>query len=192
VFDLILASTSPYRRAQMERLGVSFRSVAPPIDEEALKDLSLTPCALALRLATGKAQCVADTNPGAIVIGGDQLVAFEGGVLGKPGNLPSAAEQLMGMTGRSHELITAISVVFGDELRTHVDVTTLWLRPLTRAEIERYVAADRPIDCAGSYKLEERGITLFERIQSEDQTAVTGLPLIALASILRGFGLAIP
>jgi septum formation protein len=192
VLDLILASTSPYRRAQMERLGAPFRAVAPPVDEESLKDLSLTPRALALRLATAKARSVAEANPDAIVIGGDQLVALEGRILGKPGSIAGAVEQLLSMAGRSHELITAIAVVGRDEIRTHVDVTTLWLRALSRTEVERYVAADRPIDCAGSYKLEERGITLFERIESEDQTAVTGLPLIALTSILRGFGVTIP
>ncbi len=192
MLDLILASTSPYRRAQLERLGVPFRSVAPPIDEESLKDPSLPPRALALRLATAKAQSVAEIYSEAVVVGGDQLVAFEGRILGKPGTIAGAIEQLISMAGRAHELITAISVANGAEIHTHVDVTTLWLRALSRTEVERYVAADHPVDCAGSYKLEERGITLFERIESEDQTAVTGLPLMALAGILRAFGFVIP
>lgn len=192
MLDLILASTSPYRRAQMERLGVPFRCCAPTIDEESLKNPSMTPRALAAWLATAKARSVAGAHPGALVIGGDQLVACEGRILGKPGSLAGAVEQLMSMAGRSHELVTAVSVVLGEQIQTHLDVTTLWLRPLSRAEVERYVDADRPIDCAGSYKLEARGITLFDRIQSADQTAVIGLPLIALTSILRGFGVAIP
>lgn len=190
--DLILASTSPYRRALLARLGVSFRCVAPPVDEEGLKDPTLAPRDLAERLARAKAGGVARLEPEAVVIGSDQLIACEGRVFGKPGDARSASEQLLAMAGRPHDLITAVAVVAGGRVVGHTDVTTLWMRPLTRVEVERYVSADRPFDCAGSYKLEERGITLFERVVSDDHTAVTGLPLIALTTILRGLGFVVP
>jgi septum formation protein len=192
--NLILASTSPYRRAQVERLGVPFRSVAPPVDEDALKSEwgAIEPRELAERLAMAKAQAIARSEPNAVVIGGDQLVAFESSILGKPGTTEQAVAQLSAMAGRSHELITAMAVIQGDRLYARTDVTRMTLRPLTLEEIRRYVEADRPLDCAGSYKLEARGIALFERIESEDHSAIVGVPMIALTTILREIGFAIP
>jgi septum formation protein len=190
--DLVLASTSTYRRALLERLGVPFRALAPLVDEEALKEPSLSPVALAGLLARAKAESLADVERDSVVIGGDQLVAFEGRIFGKPGDAVGAIEQLLMMAGRTHELVTAVAVWHRGRTIEHTDVTTLWMRPLTRDEVERYVAADRPFNCAGGYKLEERGITLFERIESADHTAITGLPLIAVTTILRRLGLAIP
>jgi septum formation protein len=190
--DLVLASTSAYRRTLLARLGVPFRHRAPLADEDDLKRLPLPPRALAARLARAKAESLAGVEPGAVVIGGDQLVVFEGRVFGKPGGPEEAVGQLLAMAGRAHDLITAVAVRHPGGLVEHTDVTTLWMRPLSRAEVERYVEADRPFDCAGSYKLEERGITLFERIESADHTAVTGLPLITLTTILRDLGFAVP
>ena len=120
--DLILASTSPYRRALLERLGLPFRCVAPPVDEEVLKQdgADSTPRALAERLAMAKAASVAAIEPDAVVIGGDQLVCFEGAILGKPGSIARAVLQLEAMSGRSHDLITAIvAMKQGRVLRTH-------------------------------------------------------------------------
>jgi septum formation protein len=192
--ELILASTSPYRRAQVERLGVPFRFVAPPVDEDALKSGwgAIGPRELAERLARAKAESVARKEPDAIVIGGDQLVAFEGSILGKPGTAEQAVAQLAAMSGRSHDLITALAVIRGDQLYAQTDVTRMTLRPLTLEEIRRYVEADSPIDCAGAYKLEARGITLFGRIESEDHSAIVGVPMIALTTILREIGFTIP
>lgn len=190
--DLILASTSPYRSGLLRRLGVPFRALAPGVDEESFKATPGEPRALAERLAFAKATALAAAHPGATLIGSDQVVAFEGRILGKPGTVEAATEQLMAMAGRSHELITAVAVWQGGEVVAHTDVTTLWMRDLRRDEIARVVEADRPIDCAGGYKLEARGITLFERIESADQTAIIGLPLIALTTILRGLGCPIP
>ena len=192
--DLILASTSPYRRALLERLGLPFRCVAPGVDEESYKSAGLPPTQLAERLAEAKADAVArlEDSPGAAVIGSDQLVAFEGRVLGKPGTPDRAVEQLMMMSGTRHELITSVAVRIGGRTLRHTDVARLHLRPLTRPEVERYVLADRPIDCAGSYKLESRGIALFDRIECADHTAIIGLPLIALTSLLRDLGFPIP
>jgi len=192
VSDLVLASTSPYRRALLERLGVPFRCRAPGVDEDALKLGASGPRELAERLALAKALSLRDEEPAATLIGGDQLVAFEGRIFGKPGTSARASDQLAAMAGRAHALITALAVWHDGRTYRHIDVTTLHMRPLDRDAIARYVAADLPLDCAGSYKLERRGITLFERIESEDHTAITGLPLIALTTILREIGYVIP
>jgi len=190
--DLVLASTSVYRRALLERLGVPFRCRAPLCDETLLKRETSNPTKLAERLAYAKAHSLVSGEPGAAIIGCDQVVSFEGHVFGKPLTAARAVEQLAAMAGRSHELITALVVIQGEWTYHHTDVTTLRLRPLTRDAIERYVAADQPFDCAGSYKLEARGIVLFEEVESKDHTAITGLPLIALVSMLRELGFAIP
>ena len=192
--DLILASTSPYRRALLERLGVPFRCVAPPVDEAVLKAErdAAGPRELAEHLAMAKAISVAEREPHAVVIGGDQLVALDGSILGKPGTAERAVAQLRAMSGRTHELITSLVVLHGGRTYAHTDVTRLTVRRFTLDEIQRYVEADRPLDCSGSYKLEARGITLFERIDSDDHSAIIGTPLMALTTILRTIGFAIP
>ena len=190
--DLILASTSRYRRALIARLGVPFRSEDPGVDEAAWKGSITDPRALAEALALAKARAVAARYPGSVVIGGDQVVAFEGSILGKPGSVAGAEAQLGAMAGRSHELITALAVVAPWRTYPILDVATLHLRVLSPSAIARYVAVDQPTDCAGSYKLEERGIALFERIEAADHSAITGVPLIALTSILIELGFAIP
>ncbi len=190
--DLVLASTSAYRRDLLARLGLPFRCVDPGLDEDAFKRADLPPRALAEALAAAKAEAVAAREPTAAVIGGDQVVAVGGRVLGKPGTAERAAEQLAAIAGRSFELITAMAVVHDGRVLAHTDIATLHTRRLTPDEISRYVAADRPIDCAGSFKLEALGIALFERIDCADHSAITGLPLIALVSILRGLGFAVP
>ena len=190
--NLILASTSPYRRALLERLGVPFRSVAPPFDEEASKGERASPRELAEALASGKAESVQAGEPDAVVIGCDQLVAFEGRVFGKPGTAEGAVAQLLAMSGRTHELITAMVILAPGRRFEHTDVARLTMRRLGRAAIERYVERDRPFDCAGSYKLEQGGVALFERIVSDDHTAITGLPLLALTGALAELGFDAP
>lgn len=196
--ELILASTSRYRRDLLARLGLPFVCESPGVDEDAAKALGLSPLELARHLAQAKAQAVlaqrfaAGVERPAVVIGGDQLVALDDAVLGKPGTAKAAVAQLERMAGRSHELITAICVAGPEQAAVHTDITHLHVRALSRPEIERYVAADEPLDCAGSYKIEGRGIALFDAVESADQTAIMGLPLIALARILRRFGYAIP
>ncbi len=193
---LVLASTSPYRRALLERLGVPFRCRSPRCDESAIQReearAGTAPRLLAEKLALAKASSLIADESGAAIIGCDQLVAFEGRVFGKPETIERAVDQLAAMAGRMHELITAMVVIRGGETFRHTDLTRLRMRPLPREAIARYVAADRPLDCAGSYKLEARGILLFDRIESDDHTAITGLPLIALITILRGLGFVIP
>jgi septum formation protein len=190
--DVILASTSPYRRALLERLGIPFRSLAPDVEEESYKARGLSPLALAEVLALAKARSLSEAWPDAVVIGSDQVASLDHRPLGKPGTVEAAEAQLSTMSGRAHELITAVAVRHRGETIAHTDVTTLSMRRLSSDEIRRYIEADRPLDCAGSYKLESRGIALFERIVSDDHTAIVGLPLIAVTTILRSLGLRIP
>lgn len=189
---LVLASTSPYRRALIERLGVPVRCRPPACDEEALKHGAWTPEELAARLALAKARSVAGLEPEATVVGGDQVCAFGDEVLHKPRTAERAVEQLLRMQGLQHRLVTALAVVHRGEVFAHTDVTRLTMRPLTRAQLERYVAADRPLDCAGAYKLECLGIALFERIESADHNAIVGVPLMWLAGILAQLGYPVP
>ena len=193
---LILASTSRYRRALLERLGVAFTALTPACDEDALKDPRLAPRALAEFLAEAKAASIAVQQPTAVVIGSDQLAAVEVDgrwtILGKPGTAAKAVDQLALLSGRTHVLITAMVVARGAERWRHTDVTRLTMRQLDRAALERYVAADQPLDCAGAYKLECRGVALFAAIDTADASAITGLPLLALTRILAELGYAIP
>ncbi len=189
---LILASTSPYRRALLERLGLPFSAIKPACDEEALKDPALAPQALAERLAEAKAASLAAAQPEAVIIGSDQVCALGREILHKAGTAERAVAQLMRLSGTSHQLITAVCVLHGGRRWRFTDVTTLAMRRLDQAELERYVVADQPMDCAGSYKLECRGIALFERIDSADQTAIIGLPLMALCGVLREIGYPVP
>jgi septum formation protein len=190
--EIVLASTSPYRRALLERLGLPFRCRAPQCDEEATKGQELEARTLAEQLALAKAASLLADEPDAAIIGCDQLVAFQGQIFGKPGTVARATEQFSAISGQTHELYTALVVVHQERIIRHTDVTTLRMRDLSPAAIERYIAADQPLDCAGSYKLESRGIVLFDRIQTDDHTAITGLPLVALVSILRDLGYEIP
>lgn len=190
--DLVLVSTSVYRRELIGRLGIPFRFCAPRFDEETLKQGELGPRELAERLALLKAQSVEEEFPHATLIGCDQLVSFQGEILGKPGSENAAIRQLTRMESNTHDLITSMVVIHRGEIATHTDITTLRMRALTNLQIERYVRADRPFDCAGSYKLEQRGITLFEAIDSKDHSAITGLPLLALIRILGKLGYEIP
>jgi septum formation protein len=147
---------------------------------------------LAETLALAKAKSLVEAGVDATIIGSDQVVSFQGRIFGKPGSVDRAIEQLAAMAGQTHELITAMAVIRDDQVFRHTDVTSLRMRPLSRAAIERYVAADQPLDCAGAYKLESRGIALFEKIDSADHSAITCLPLMALVRILSELGYEIP
>jgi septum formation protein len=189
---LILASTSPYRRALLERLGVAFATQAPGIDEaHAAQE---TPQVRARRLALAKAQAVGRRFPDAVVIGSDQVAAAAGAVLDKPGDAARARAQLAQLAGGRAQFFTACAVIqqSGAILTEHLDTTQVTFRKLGAQEIERYVARERPFDCAGSFKSEALGITLLERLESVDPTALIGLPLIWLAHTLRSLGYALP
>jgi septum formation protein len=190
--ELILASTSPYRRALLERLGISFSVEPPQTPEAALPDE--LPQDLALRLAIAKAQAVAALHPGALVIGSDQVGASGTTVLEKPGDIARCRGQLALASGSSARFHTACALI--GERRgirlVHLDTTTVTFRALSEEEIERYVARERPFDCAGGFRAEGLGISLFESIESRDPTALIGLPLIWLAGALRRAGLRVP
>jgi septum formation protein len=189
---LILASTSRYRRALLERLGIPFDSVPPEVDETRAAPESAAD--LTARLAREKAQAVAARFPHAIVIGSDQAAVRGDEILGKPLTAPRCTEQLRASSGRDVVFLTAVCVLDAAAGRRdeHVDHTTVRFRELGADEIARYVERDRPLDCAGGFKAESLGIALFERIESLDPTALTGLPLAWLAGALRRAGLAVP
>lgn len=189
---LVLASTSAYRRELLGRLRLPF-DVAPPLVDESVV-ASETPTERAQRLGLAKAEAVSLRFPGATVIGGDQVAVCRGEVLDKPGNAARCREQLALLSGAAAVFYTAVAVVAGAPARAaqFVDTTTVYFRTLTEAEIERYVAAEQPFDCAGGFRCEGLGISLFTRIVSEDSTALIGLPLISLARSLRQLGYAVP
>ncbi|PJK00902.1 hypothetical protein CO641_02800 [Lysobacteraceae bacterium NML91-0213] len=188
---LILASTSRYRRELLQRLQLPFTTERPEVDETALPGES--PAALAARLAAAKAREVARVHPAAWVIGSDQVAGFDGRALGKPGTRDAAIAQLESMSGSSVQFLTAVALCRGGAVAGEaLDVTTVVFRHLQRAEIERYVDAEQPLDCAGSFKSEGLGIALFEAIDTRDPTALVGLPLIATAGLLRNAGFVLP
>jgi septum formation protein len=193
---LILASTSSYRKAQLERLGLAFEAIKPEVEET--PEAGESPRALAKRLARAKSMAVAGRHPGAVVIGGDQVAEFNGTVLGKPGTLERAHAQLTQCSGQTVQFFSALCVVRVDaatltpEVRAHLDHTRVRFRRLSERDITRYLEREAVLDCAGSFKSEGLGITLFENIESSDPTALIGLPLIWTASILRSFGFELP
>lgn len=186
---LILGSTSRYRRELLERLRLPFITVSPQVDETPLPGEA--PAALACRLALAKAQAVAEQHPGAIVIGSDQVADVDGEPIGKPGTHERAVAQLQRMSGRTITFQTAVAVVRGDTqfAQTLLAPVHVRFRTLSDAEIEFYLRTEEPYDCAGSAKCETLGITLLEAIDSDDPTALIGLPLIRTSQLLRAAGL---
>lgn len=188
---LILGSTSIYRRELLERLRLPFTCARPDVDET--PQPGEDPKALAARLAMAKAEDVAARNRGAWVIGSDQVAALDGSPLGKPGDRATSIAQLSAMSGRCVIFHTALALARdGQPALQAMDRTEVVFRTLTDAEIARYVDAEQPFDCAGSFKCEGLGISLFEAIRNEDPTALIGLPLIATARLLRAAGYALP
>src|SRR5687768_537344 len=187
---LILASTSPYRRALLERFGLPFATARPDVDETARSGES--PADLASRLAQAKAGDVARRHPGAWVIGSDQVAEVDGKALGKSGGRAGAVAQLQAMSGREVRFHTALCLQRDAITHQAADVTRVIFRPLALAEIERYVDAEQPFDCAGSFKVEGLGACLFEAVHNADPTALIGLPLVKLAGLLRRCGYSLP
>jgi septum formation protein len=186
---LILASTSRYRRELLQRLRLPFEVVAPLTDETPLP--AETPAALALRLALAKAQAVAALHPGAVVIGSDQVADLDGQAIGKPGNHERATEQLRMMRGRRVVFQTGVAVVRSETgyAQAMLAPVTVSFRNLSDAEIEHYLRTEQPYDCAGSAKCETLGIALLDAIDSDDPTALVGLPLIRTCRMLREAGI---
>ncbi|RYF06736.1 MAG: septum formation inhibitor Maf [Comamonadaceae bacterium] len=189
---LILGSTSRYRRELLERLATPFEIAAPAVDETPAPGES--PRGLALRLALAKARAVAALHPEAVVIGSDQAADLAGQPLGKPGTHDRAVVQLRQMSGQTVVFQTAVAVVCQASGFEQVDVAPVQVRfrALSDAEIERYLRAEQPYDCAGSAKSEGLGIALLDAIESDDPTALIGLPLIRTCRMLRAAGLVLP
>jgi septum formation protein len=185
---IVLASTSSYRRQLLDRLVLPYRVHAPQVDEVPL--LREVPRATAARLARAKALDVAGHFPGAVVIGSDQVAELDGNALGKPLEHATALAQLESMQGRDVVFHTALAVAGPEPDRLQVDCvpTTVRFRRLPRAALDAYLRADQPYDCAGAAKIESLGIALVERVESDDPTALIGLPLIRLATMLAAAG----
>jgi septum formation protein len=190
--SLVLASTSIYRRALLDRFGLPFTVARPDVDESPRP--GEPPQALAERLALAKAEAaLAGVGDDTWVIGSDQVPELDGRPLGKPGNHGAAVAQLRSMSSREVRFLTALCLAGPDGCRLQaLDITTVHFRALSDDEIERYVAREQPLDCAGSFKSEGLGIALFDEIENRDPTALIGLPLIATARLLRQAGFQLP
>jgi septum formation protein len=188
---LILASTSPYRRRLLERLRVPFQAQAHRADESEIQGIPVHQ--VASRLAVDKALSLRSTHPDSWILGSDQVVVAGGEILGKPGDRPGARAQLERLRGTTHELVTAVTLVGPDGRHDTETVTQrMTMRSLDDGEIERYLDADQPFDCCGSYKIESLGIALIDSIEGPDFTAIEGLPLIATSRLLRAAGFEVP
>lgn len=191
---IILASGSTYRRQLLARLGLAFECLPADLDESRGHGEEIID--MAMRLALAKAHQVANQRPGSLVIGSDQAAELNGKVLGKPGDAAAAYGQLRLCSGHAVRFITAVCVVDArlpvSVAHTAHDVTEVQFRTLQDEEIRRYLQRDQPFDCAGSFKAEALGISLFERVRSDDPTALVGLPLIALCRLLRASGIDLP
>lgn len=189
---LVLASGSPYRKQLLDRLGLHYTHVSPDIDEQLLE--GERPAAGALRLSGLKAGAVASTLDEGLVIGSDQIACLQGHIRGKPGDFATAREQLREASGQWVEFYTGLALTCassGVTLEALAETRVLF-RQLSVEEIDRYLIHDRPLDCAGSFKSEGFGISLIERIEGHDPTALIGLSLIDLVRLLRQWGLNLP
>jgi len=189
---LILASSSPYRKLLLQRLCRDFTVIAPSIDESPHPEEPHS--SLVARLAREKAVAISEQHPGALVIGSDQVALFENRIIGKPGSAGNAVRQLRRFSGNCVQFITAVALNCIDSglFASSVVVTDVCFRELSESEIQRYVAMDDPIDCAGGFKSEAAGSALLKSMNSEDPSAIIGLPLISLSAMLREAGLQIP
>ena len=188
---VVLASTSPFRKELLQRLGITFTTAAPDADEAPLA--GETPEALVSRLAEAKARAVGQSCAG-LIIGSDQVATTGSNILGKPGTHTRAAEQLRGLSGRLVTFHTGLCLLDSSSDTAQVDVIPfrVQFRQLGEGQIERYLQADQPYNCAGSFKSEGLGITLFEHMDGNDPTALIGLPLIRLTSMLASAGVVLP
>lgn len=189
---LLLASISLYRRQLLEKLHLEFSCCSTDVDER--PNPNEQPQALALRLSIAKAQAARKEFPEHLIIGSDQVAAFDDCLLGKPGNYEQAFQQLKAQSGKKVSFYTGICVLDGNsgEFKTDMDICEVYFRSLSDAQIGRYLAKEQPFDCAGSFKSERFGISLFSKIAGDDPNALVGLPLIKLVGLLELFGLSIP
>jgi len=190
--EIILASSSAYRKLLLERLKLEFSVISPDIDESPLDQES--PEHLVVRLAREKARAVSKQRPAAIVIGSDQLAVFENRIIGKPGTDDAAVQQLRSFSGQCVQFLTAVRLCCADSGfdAGAMILTEVIFRDLSDDEIRRYVELDQPLDCAGGFKSEAAGISLLTSMRSQDPTAIIGLPLITVSTLLREAGFEAP
>ena len=186
--EIILASTSPYRRRLLERLQIPFHCLPPQVEEGRLPGEE--PAAMAARLALAKARAIAKDHPEALVIGSDQVASLKGDLMGKPGSHDVAVSQLRCSAGKRVVFHTGLAVIVRSQNfeRFHVEPFSVYFREVDDKSIENYLQRERPYDCAGSFKCEGLGIALFERLAGDDPTSLEGLPLIALTDMLAEAG----
>lgn len=189
---IILASTSIYRKQQLERLNISFSTAAPNIDEEAFKAKGLDHIQLSKELSLLKARNISTFYNDAIVLGGDQVASFNQTILSKPKTKERAFEQLKSMAGKEHELITSLVIIANGQEYIHTSIARMKMRQLTDTQISRYIDIDSPLHSCGSYRLEALGISLFESINCEDYTSIIGIPLMWTARKLSELGVSVP
>ena len=189
---LVLGSSSPFRREVLEKLGLPFVTDAPQTDETAIP--GETPTELVQRLASAKAHDVGARNPDALIIGSDQVACIDGRILGKPGDRDNAIRQLTAAAGKTVTFYTGLCVLnmASGEEQTAVEPFEVHFRPLSTAQIERYVDREQPFNCAGSFKSEGLGITLFSALHGRDPNTLIGLPLILLVEMLNQQGISLP
>jgi septum formation protein len=190
--DILLASSSPYRRGLLDRFLAEFEAVSPDVDES--NTAGLEPRALASHLARAKAEAVSASSRNALIIGADQLAVLDGQVLGKPGSHQKAVEQLLAASGKSVTFLTAVCMLdpVTRKRYEHTDETIVHFREFDRRLAEAYLRLDEPYDCAGSFKLEGAGFLLFESVKTDDPTALIGLPMIWISDRLLELGYLLP
>ncbi|HHJ80701.1 MAG TPA: septum formation inhibitor Maf [Candidatus Tenderia electrophaga] len=189
--QLVLASSSPFRRELLDKLGLKFVCDSPDIDETAQPNE--TPQQLVARLAQEKAKAVATRHPDALIIASDQCAVLEGNVLGKPGNHQTAVQQLQAASGKKVQFLTSLALFNSGTGNLQIEVCpfSVYFRTLSHTEIEGYLNKEQPYNCAGSFKSEGLGITLFQRLQGDDPNTLIGLPLIRLTAMLGKEGISI-
>ena len=190
--EVLLASSSPYRRGLLDRFLAEFEAVSPDVDESNTRGLG--PGELARHLARAKAEAVSASSRNALIIGADQLAVLEGHVLGKPGSHQKAVEQLLAASGKSVTFLTAVCMLdpVTRKRYEHTDETVVHFREFDRRLAEAYLRLDEPYDCAGSFKLEGAGFLLFESVKTDDPTALIGLPMIWISDRLLELGYLLP
>ena len=190
--QLVLGSTSPFRKALLEKLGIPFCTDTPNTNEA--RQPGESPTDLVLRLAEAKAREVAGRHPAAMIIGSDQVACVDGEILGKPGNRENAIAQLTAAAGKTVKFYTGLCLYnsANEQTQTGVEPFTVHFRNLTPGQIERYVDLEQPFNCAGSFKSEGFGITLFSALEGRDPNSLIGLPLILLVEMLADQGITLP